>query len=194
MTQRKIVLASSSPRRIAMMKEKGFDPIIFPSSIEETLPFPMDMETAVLYLAVKKGLDVEKRLSPEQKADHPIILAADTIVYADKIIGKPQNEEDAFRILSSLRGKSHFVATGVSIICADSSIRQGFCEVTKVYFKDYSDEELRHYVKTEEPYDKAGGYAIQGTFGKYVERIEGDLNNVIGFPWYRIEKELKPLL
>lgn len=194
MYEQKIVLASSSPRRIAMMKEKGYHPIIFPSSIEEKLPFPMDMKTSVLYLALKKALDVEQKLDVELKKNHPIILAADTIVYADTMIGKPKSEEEAFQILSSLRNTHHFVATGVVILRAETWIRQAFCEVTKVFFKDYSDEMLRAYVKTSEPYDKAGGYAIQGTFGRYIDHIEGDFDNVIGFPWYRIEKELKRLL
>lgn len=191
MDRKNIVLASSSPRRIAMMKENGFDPMIYPSDVEETLPFPMDMETSVLYLAVKKALDAERRLPAALKENHPVIIAADTVVFTDRIIGKPKSEEEAFRVLSSLRGKSHFVATGIAMLQADSPVRRAFCEVTEVFFGDYSDRELRDYVKTSEPYDKAGGYAIQGTFGKYVERIEGDLDNVIGFPWRRIEKELK---
>lgn len=135
MYEQKIVLASSSPRRIAMMKEKGYHPIIFPSSIEEKLPFPMDMKTSVLYLALKKALDVEQKLDVELKKNHPIILAADTIVYADTMIGKPKSEEEAFQILSSLRNTHHFVATGVVILRAETWIRQAFCEVTKVFLR-----------------------------------------------------------
>ena len=92
-----------------------------------------------------------------------------------------------------LAASDHFVATGVTILQADRPLRRSFCEITKVTFRDYSDEMLLQYIRTDEPYDKAGGYAIQGTFGQYIERIEGDRSNVIGFPWDRIAAEFSDL-
>lgn len=190
MKNENLILASGSPRRIQMMKEKGYDPIVMPAKVEEHLPFPMNMETAVLYLACKKALWVENALNPPQKSSAPIIIAADTVVYKDAIIGKPKDYQDTMEILWKLRNDWHYVATGVCLLRAGTPARRLFCEVTKVFFDDYPLEVLQAYAQTEEPYDKAGGYAIQGTFGKYVHHIEGDYENVIGFPWKRIEKEL----
>lgn len=186
-----VILASSSPRRIEMMNNHGINPVIIKPVCEETLPEGCGMEDAVLFLSLKKALTVEAEVKKDQDLLNkaPYIIAADTVVYKDKIIGKPEDKEDAFNILTSLRGEPHYVATGVSIICAGTAKRCSFCEVTKVYFNDYTDEELDAYLDTDEPYDKAGAYAIQGTFGKYVDHIEGDLDNVIGFPWARIVKE-----
>lgn len=203
----KFVLASGSPRRISMMNDKGYNPEILPAEVNEKLPFPLEMESAVMYLALKKALWVEKQKMADLKlqiaetnrtdndvnSNTPVIIAADTIVYKDRIIGKPQSPEEAFNILSSLRNTWHYVVTGVCIIKAGTPIRRTFCEITKVYFKNYTNKELQDYVKTDEPYDKAGGYAIQGTFGKYIDHIEGDYDNVVGFPWSRIERELLKL-
>ena len=123
--------------------------------------------------------------------DGAIIIAADTIVvYGDEIMGKPVDQDDAYRMLSKLRNNYHQVMTGVAIIDTSKKLKICFCDTTSVYFKDYTDEELLAYVKTSEPYDKAGGYAIQGTFGKYIDRFEGDYDNVVGFPWYRVKEYL----
>lgn len=189
MNTKKIILASSSPRRIAIMKAQGIHPVIMPADINETLPFEMDMCTAPMYLALKKSMAVEAQLINDEVSS--IIIAADTIVYDNEIIGKPKDDTDALSILKRLRSGMHHVVTGVAIIKSKTLERKVFCETTKVFFKDYSDQMLNDYVKTREPYDKAGGYAIQGTFGKYVDHIEGDYDNVIGFPWKRICKEMK---
>ena len=182
-----IILASASPRRIVMFREKGYEPQVHPAKIDESLPFAMSPETAVMYLSFAKASHVAEH----QKG---LIIAADTIVvYDGEIIGKPRDEEEAFRILSELRGREHQVITGVCLIdnAQEPPAKQCLYDVTDVYFGDYSDEELRAYVQTPEPYDKAGGYAIQETFGKYIDHIEGDLDNVIGFPMYRVEEFLR---
>ena len=189
-----IILASASPRRINMMKEKGFDPIIMPADVNEDLPFEMPMESAVMYLAAKKALWVEEQLKCQDNSNGQLIIAADTIVYKNKIIGKPEDPCDAFRTLSSLQSDYHYVATGVCLIKAGEPVRKTLCEVTKVFFTSIPDNELAAYVQTKEPYDKAGGYAIQGTFAKYIDHFEGDYDNVVGFPWKRIEMELRKLL
>lgn len=193
-----IVLASSSPRRIRMFREKGYDVRVQPADIDETLPFAMPAETAVMYLSLAKALHVAKVV-------RGLIIAADTVVVCDgEIIGKPKDEEEAFDVLSRLRGRAHQVITGVCLVDngveavpgapadepAQNARKRCLCDVTDVYFGDYSDEELRAYVRTPEPYDKAGGYAIQETFGRYIERIQGDMDNVIGFPMYRAEPYL----
>lgn len=233
-----IILASGSPRRIEMFHDRGYEVRVHPADIDETLPFDMTPEAAVMYLSLAKALHVAE----EEKG---LIIAADTVVvYDGEIIGKPADSEEAFRILSRLREQTHQVITGVCIIdnqghqelesagssgeskpagtpewsklAGDSKksetagpdrsepsgkTDQGdntsppprkLClyDVTDVVFGTYSDEELQAYVETPEPYDKAGGYAIQETFGKYIDHIEGDLDNVIGFPMYRVEPYL----
>ena len=177
-----IILASASPRRMEMFQKRGIRAEIHPAQIDESLPIAMSPETAVMYLSFAKAAHVAE----ERQG---LIIAADTIVvYEGQIIGKPRGEEEAFRILSMLRNQRHQVITGVCLIdsAADPAEKRCLYDVTDVYFSDYSDEELRAYVQTPEPYDKAGGYAIQETFGKYVDHIDGDMDNVIGFPFYRV--------
>ncbi len=189
------VLASGSPRRIQMMKEHGLNPIICPADIEENLPIIGGMKETVMFLSLKKAKAVES-LYKSGKLDishGSIIIAADTVVYKDKIMGKPADFADAFKMLQELRGTHHYVATGVAIVCAGCQKARIFAEVTKVWFENYSDEELTDYLNTDEAYDKAGGYAIQGYFAKHIKKIEGDYDNVVGFPWSRIEKELLKL-
>lgn len=181
-----IILASASPRRIEIMKKNGFNPAVIPADIDETLPFQMSAKSASMFLALKKAAFVAADVQ-----ENSIVIAADTmVVCGDSIIGKPKNEIDAFLILKRLRNTSHHVITGVCIIDTATNRKTCLCEDTEVFFKDYSDEEILAYTATPEPYDKAGGYAIQGTFKKYIDHIEGDFDNVVGFPWKRIEPYL----
>lgn len=189
---RTYILASGSPRRIEMMKKHGISPIVHPAEIDENIPPEHGMCQTVMFLALKKAKAVEEEyLASDGKA--PIIIAADTIVYKDEIMGKPEDREDAFRMISSLRNDVHFVVTGCALVEAGMQNARVFAEITKVFVKDFSDEELNAYLDTDEPYDKAGAYAIQGIFSKHIDHIEGDYDNVVGFPWERIEKELAKL-
>lgn len=189
---RTYILASGSPRRIEMMKKHGISPIVHPAEIDENIPPEHGMCQTVMFLALKKAKAVEEEyLASDGKA--PIIIAADTIVYKDEIMGKPEDREDAFRMISSLRNDVHFVVTGCALVEAGMQNARVFAEITKVFVKDFSDEELNAYLDTDEPYDKAGAYAIQGIFSKHIDHIEGDYDNVVGFPWERIEKELTKL-
>ncbi|GAB1476599.1 Maf family protein [Bacillota bacterium] len=188
-----IVLASTSPRRIEILKKNGIEPVIIPPDGDESLSDGIEPQDAVTQLALKKARSVEPMVR-ERFPDSPvIIIAADTIVYLDGIIGKPRDKEDAYAILDRLRGKEHFVATGVAIIVTGTGSEKVFCELTRVGFRDYPDSEIYSYIDTEEPYDKAGGYAIQGGWGKNVAFIMGDYDNVVGFPWTRISQELELL-
>lgn len=189
---RTYILASGSPRRIEMMKKHGIFPIVHPAEIDENIPPEHGMCQTVMFLALKKAKAVEAEyLASDGKA--PIIIAADTIVYKDEIMGKPADREDAFRMISSLRNDVHFVVTGCALVEAGMQNARVFAEITKVFVKDFSDEELNAYLDTDEPYDKAGAYAIQGIFSKHIDHIEGEYDNVVGFPWERIEKELTKL-
>ncbi len=187
---KQIILASASPRRIDMMRRHGYNPEIRPSDIDETLPEDIGMKDAVMFLALKKALDVESRCTfPEDQGK--LIIAADTIVYKDGILGKPADRADAFSMLNRIKGTSHEVATGVAIIEAGCANKLVFCDATKVFCKDYTDAELNAYLDTDEPYDKAGAYAIQGIFAKHIDHYEGSFDTVVGFPWDIIEEKLK---
>lgn len=197
---RQFILASGSPRRIEMMQRHGYDPLIMPSDIEENLPLHSGMTETAMFLALKKAQDVENRYlasspqNPSAAADSrpPVIIAADTIVFHDgEIMGKPIDKEDGFRMLSALRNDVHYVVTGVAMVEAGAQNARVFADITRVYFTDYSDEELWAYLDTPEAYDKAGGYAIQGYFSRYVDHFTGDYDNVVGFPWTAIMKELE---
>lgn len=184
-----IILASSSPRRIEMMHKHGYDPIIMPADIDETLPENISAKDAVMFLALKKALYVEQKAAPGS-----IIIAADTVVYKDGILGKPENRSDAARMLRKIKNTSHQVATGVAILIAGESTRNVFYDITEVFCKDFNDDELSAYLDTDEPYDKAGAYAIQGIFAKHIDHWNGSFDTVVGFPWELIELKLKELL
>ncbi len=182
-----IILASQSPRRISMFREHGCEPEVCPADIDEHLPFEMPPETAVMYLSFAKASKVAE-------SRRGLIVAADTVVvYEGQLIGKPADEADAFVTLARLREKTHQVITGVCLIDNAKEPAKKLClyDVTNVVFGTYTNEDLLAYVRTPEPYDKAGGYAIQETFGQYIDHIEGDLDNVIGFPMYRVEEFLQ---
>ena len=188
-----IVLASGSPRRIEIMRAHGIEPLVMPADIEENIPKVHGMCETVMFLALKKAQDVAGSLSSfaDCTEEGSIIVAADTIVYKDgEIMGKPADRADAFRMLDKLRNDFHYVVTGVALLSYGRQLTRVFAEITKVYFEDYQDSELEAYLDTDEAYDKAGAYAIQGYFAKHIDHIEGSYDNVIGFPWDRIEKEI----
>lgn len=187
-----IILASGSPRRLEIMHKHGLEPLVKPASVRETIPEYKSIEEVPMYLALIKGLNVLE----ETDLKEGIIISADTIVYLGDlkgpgtIMGKPADFQEAWSMLTSLRSASHYVITGICLIDIARGIKRVSNEITQVWFKDFSDEELTAYLNTDEAYDKAGAYAIQGTFGKYVSHFDGSYDNVVGFPWEKIEKEL----
>jgi septum formation protein len=194
---KRIILASSSPRRIEMMKNNGYDPEIMPADVEEKILIDMSCESAAMAMALKKAAYIAENLNADNDSSScksnagAIIIAADTIVvYGNEIMGKPIDRDDALRMLGRLKNSSHQVMTGVAVIDTETNLKYCFCDTTDVCFKDYTDEELYAYVDTDEPYDKAGAYAIQGTFGQYIDHFEGDYDNVVGLPWYRVKEYL----
>ena len=177
-----------------MFRNAGYDPVVQPASIHEDIPFGMSPEDATMYLAQQKAMAVYSIMQPNLTGEWSIV-AADTVVVVDgEIIGKPTDKDNAFAILHSMKNRSHHVITGCCILkplAEDVQVKKNcFFEDTEVWFTDYSDEELLAYVNTPEPYDKAGGYAIQGTFGKYIDHIDGDYDNVVGLPFTRVESFL----
>lgn len=185
-----IILASKSPRRYEILKNHGIDPIVIPANADETLPDGIGMEEAVRLLALKKARAVFACIERDNYGEG-YIIGSDTIVYKDEIMGKPIDRNDARKMIETIRGTYHFVSTGVALIDIKSGEEIVLNDVTKVFCKNYSDEDIEEYLDTDEPYDKAGAYAIQGIFGKYIDRYEGDFENVVGLPFHIIEKFLK---
>lgn len=181
-----IILGSGSPRRIAMFQTCGYSLQVCPPQVEETIPFVMTPSATALYLSLKKGRAV---LNSRILSHNQVIVSADTLVsFNGLIIGKPKDKQDALSMLMALSGKMHKVITGVTLT---NRLRSHcFYDETKVFFKAYSSQDLTRYLSTPEPYDKAGGYGAQGTFQKFISHIEGEINNVIGFPMTRFLKEL----
>lgn len=185
---RKIILASASPRRKELLEKAGISFEIRPSRDEETI-------TSVLPEEIVKELSYNKaRSAAGEKEEGTIIIGADTIVsYEDRILGKPADEEDAVQTLLKLQGNTHQVYTGVTVLVCEQGEWNPFtfAERTDVTFYPVSEEEIRSYVKSGEPMDKAGSYGIQGTFGIYVKGICGDYSNVVGLPVARLLYEMK---
>lgn len=186
----KIILASQSPRRLEILNKHGYTPIVMPSDIDETIPNGMEPSEAVKFLSLKKAKATYNQIKNLDEYKESIIIASDTIVFKDEIMGKPIDENDAFRMLSKIKDASHQVITGVAILFTSNSKIENFSDTTTVYCKDLSDKEIWDYIKTGEPMDKAGSYAIQGIFNKYIDHIDGDYENVVGLPFYRISEFL----
>lgn len=192
----RIILASASPRRIEILNSHGISAEIMPAEVDETLPEGTEPRMACMHNALKKALYVESLVLEGTETDRSqktIIIAADTIVYNGRILGKPADDDDAFRMLDGLRGRQHQVMTGVAVVDAGRDDRRVFCEITSVSFDNYSDEDILSYIATGEPADKAGSYAIQGQWSSHVTDIEGDYLNVIGLPLERLKRELASL-
>ena len=189
--KRKVILASASPRRLEIMNKHGVEPVVMPTDADETISGHPSMTEVVEDLSRRKALACYEKVKDDPAYDGFVIVAADTIVYKDEIMGKPVDAEDARRMLDSYRGTYHYVVTGVTLIDTERGREETLSDVTKVWCKDYSDREIDGYLAMEEPYDKAGAYAIQGYFGRYIDHIEGDYENVVGLPFYRIEKILE---
>ncbi|NLC69582.1 MAG: septum formation inhibitor Maf [Clostridiaceae bacterium] len=184
---KKIILASSSPRRKLLLEQWGVPFEIMPCSLgEENINFPGEPGIKVEKLALMKALDVA------QRTENSLILGADTIVVLDGLIlGKPVNDEDAYSMLGKLSGKCHEVLTGVAMVDSEKGIFKTGHEKTKVYFREISDKEIREYIYTGEPKDKAGAYAIQGKGALFVEKIDGSYTNVVGLPYELVQSMLK---
>lgn len=180
-----IILASQSPRRYELMKLTGFEFVVKPSEADENISEKLSPEETVKVLSMRKALVL--------KNDDDIIIGADTVVAIDgEILGKPKDKEEAFCMLKKLSGRTHSVFTGVTVLKNNKS--ETFFEETKVTFYDISDEEIKNYVETKEPLDKAGAYGIQEKGGLFVKKIDGDFNNVVGLPMSRLFRVLKKFI
>lgn len=188
----KYVLASNSPRRRELLGQMGLDFAVVPAQGEEiaTKELPPDI---VEELSRRKACEVADRYADRHPNDTTVIIGADTIVACrNEIMGKPRDEADAVRMLTKLQNDTHQVYTGVTlVIMADGGKRTvTFHEKTDVHMYPMTEGQIKAYVATGEPMDKAGAYAIQGKCAVYIKGINGDYNNVVGLPASRLMQEL----
>ena len=173
-----ILLASGSPRRRELFTEAGLNFEVVNVDVDET-PNEKEPEKVAQELSRRKAVAADREPASGR---NKVIVAADTVViHNGKVLGKPKDEADAVRMLTELSGAVHDVITGVTILTPGRE-EVTFSQRTRVRFRPLSEEEIRDYVATGEPMDKAGAYGIQGLGGRLVEGIDGDFNNVVGFP------------
>ena len=187
----KFILASKSPRRREILSSLGLKFDIITSEADESSP-EKNPEKLVMTLAARKGeAVVEKLIGEGGDISDTLIIACDTLVHFDgNILGKPRNRADAKNMLSMLSGKSHFVSSGLYLYCNGKAVSD--VKSTKVWFANLCDDEIERYLDTDEPYDKAGSYAIQGKASVFIEGFEGCYFNVVGLPvrkLYEMAKE-----
>lgn len=176
-----VILASASPRRKEIMEKANIKFEVIVSDADENI----DEKRPDVYV-----LEIAKRKAAAIENETDIIIAADTAVaIGESILGKPKDENDAFEMLRLLSGEKHSVYTGVCVKKGEKQI--SFCEKSDVYFKELTDTEIKNYIKTKEPFGKAGAYAIQGIGALLVEKIEGDYQNIVGLPISRLYTVLK---
>ena len=176
----KIILASKSPRRKEILETMGVQFEIDVADVDESVDACLSPVEAVCEISKRKAQKIAER-----HGDDEIVISADTIVVIDgKIIGKPKDKEDAFCILKNLSGRTHEVYTGFTV-SGNGKTKTDF-EVTKVHFKELCDDDIRRYIATGEPMDKAGAYGIQQKGNLFVDYIHGDYYNVVGFPISKI--------
>lgn len=192
MEKSKIILASGSPRRKELLLQIGIVPEIIVSHVEEKITSDVPAEV-VMSLAEQKAVDVAKEM-PEGT----VIIGSDTVVAADgKILGKPKSHEEAYEMIRRLAGRSHQVYTGVCLVKkgpegeADTVV--SFYDETDVNVSPMTEKEIREYADSEEPMDKAGSYAVQGFFARYIDGLKGSYANVMGLPVHLVYQELKKL-
>lgn len=171
---RDFILASASPRRFELLRQVGL-------SFQSIAPAVDESTDRTDPIEIVSELSVRKASAVARSNPLSVVIAADTVVVVDgAVLGKPKGEAEAGEMLRKLSGRSHFVFTGVTVAC-DGRMETGICR-TEVFFKDLSEETISAYLRTGEPYDKAGSYGIQGKGALLVDHIDGDYANVVGLP------------
>ncbi|MEI8215988.1 MAG: Maf family protein [Eubacteriales bacterium] len=182
-----IILASASPRRRELLEKAGIEFEVLITEANEEVDYPISPIDFVTLIAKRKLDAALEKIDMEKypKDREIIIIAADTIVAIDgRILGKPKDFEEAFDMLNLLQGRVHEVFTGLAIASvkpAGTTIVQDYC-CTQVFMNALTEDEIKMYIHAESPFDKAGSYAIQGKAAEFIEKIEGDYNNVVGLP------------
>ena len=186
----KLILASASPRRKELLAKTGLSFDIIPTKGEETITKIIPAEV-VMELSLQKAKEIA-----DLQTEDCIVIGADTIVAkGDTIMGKPKDEADAFRMLDMISDDCHQVYTGVTIIrTGEQAETLTFAEKTDVYLYPISEKDIRAYIESGDPMDKAGAYGIQGDFAVHVKGIQGDYYNVVGLPIGRVYQELQRMI
>jgi septum formation protein len=180
------ILASASPRRRELLRSMGFDFVVIPSGVDEKFLEGESVREHVLRLSREKALAVA------DGNPGAWVLGADTIVVIDdEVLGKPGSKKEAREMLMRLSGEKHRVLTGFSVVRTSANVVKSGLVESSVFFKVVSGDELEWYIGTEEPYDKAGGYAVQGRAASFVKEIRGSHTNVIGLPLSEVVAALK---
>ncbi|MBT3404720.1 septum formation inhibitor Maf [archaeon] len=188
MVKQKIILASTSPRRKGLLQQMGIDFKIIPSDYEEDMAMKLSAKELAKVLAYGKAKDVADKIK------EGIVIGVDTfLVYKGKKLGKPHTKANALRMLRMFSGKEIRVYSGVALINAKTGKEIRDYEVSKFTFKKLSDREIKNYIKTGEPLDKAGAIAIQGLGSIFIRSIKGCYANIVGFPIYNIAKNLEKM-
>ncbi len=181
-----LILASASPRRRELLERMGWDFKTIPSGIDEEFLEGESPRRHVLRLSREKTVIVSRE-NPDAW-----VLGADTeVIIDDEVLGKPETPEEARAMLKKLSGRMHRVITGFSIAKESTGVNIDNIIESQVFFKEISDDEMEWYIKTGEPYDKAGGYAVQGRGAVFVKEIRGSYTNVIGLPLCEVVSALK---
>jgi septum formation protein len=185
----RLILASTSARRAEILRDAGVSFTVVSSAVDET-PYPDESPQAL----VQRLADAKADLVAARSVGPAIVVAADTVVVLDgQVLGKPRSTDDARHMLEQLSGRTHSVHTGVSLVRLPDAERLQFVETTLVHFSRLTADEISQYLATEEPYDKAGAYAIQGRAGRFIPRIEGCYYNVVGLPLEHLLAALREL-
>lgn len=188
MTTRRIVLASSSPRRQELLSKVGLDFEVIPAEFDESA-VSGSPDQVVKALALEKAREVARKVEHSRDA---LVIGADTVVYIDgKILGKPADDREAALMLGMISGRTHIVYTGIAVIDTVTGKTLVESEESRVHIRDLEPSEIDAYVRTGEPGDKAGAYAVQGRGSVIVDRIEGCYFNVVGLPMSRLALMLK---
>ena len=189
----RIILASGSPRRTELLQTAGIVHEVVVSGADEDVQ-EENPARLVEMLSSRKAEEVYERLVQQEPSGDLVVIGADTVVAADgKILGKPEDEEDARRMLRMLSGRSHHVYTGVTLF--GSVLREvSFSEESTVHVAQLTEKEISEYIDSGEPMDKAGAYGIQGAFMKFVSGIEGDYFNIVGLPVSHLYQEMKQFI
>lgn len=185
----RVILASASPRRKELLGQICEEFVCIPSEKEEKITKTLP-EEVVCELSYQKAADIEEQV---EKEEDMLIIGSDTVVaYDNTIMGKPLDEADAYKMLSALQNNTHRVCTGVTLIMYKEGQRsvRTFYEAAEVSMYPMSEAQIKAYIATGEPMDKAGAYAIQGKCAVYIKSLSGEYNTVVGFPIARIYQEL----
>ncbi len=189
----KLILASESPRRRQLLAQAHFYFDVISVKVSEIPDKNLNVDGQILDIARRKARAALTLLKSSSKTSTEpfILLSADTeVIFGQAPLGKPQDEQDAFRLLSLLSGKTHEVKTALCLIESRGEEEASHIETTQVVFRSLTPEEIWTYISTKEPMDKAGGYGIQGLGGKFVERFVGSYENVVGLPIEQVKRLL----